>query len=388
VFRLDSEVTMARETAAAYLAKLQRHNGAQFHDQLMLIEEQYGKRLWHQLTIGVTNLLNDAQFRANNDLKEFYEKFLSDFDHRINALALTEMLLHVIHAMKEKEEALKFIETMMEKVKASEESVILLTTEAGRVYLQNNELPEAKKKVEVAGEKLEALDQVSTVHGRYYLLSSEYHRRMANHFKFYHEALRYLGCTPLADIPEAEQKERAFQLALAALLGPDIHNFGELLQHDILESLRSGDKAWLVELLYAFNSGDMKKFDALKPHWASQPDLQQNEKALRQKICLMCLMEMTFERPANNRAMSFKEIGEKTRLPVNEVEYLVMKALSLGLVKGSIDQVEQKVSMTWVQPRVLDRNQINIMHNRLGQWCKDVRSMEFLLEDKAKEILT
>ena len=70
---------------------------------------------------------------------------------------------------------------------------------------------------------------------------------------------------------------------------------GELLQHDILESLRSGDKAWLVELLYAFNSGDMKKFDALKPHWASQPDLQQNEKALRQKICLMCLMEMTFE---------------------------------------------------------------------------------------------
>ena len=51
-------------------------------------------------------------------------------------------------------------------------------------------------------------------------------------------------------------------------------------------------------------------------------------------------------------------------------------------------QVEQKVSMTWVQPRVLDRNQINIMHNRLGQWCKDVRSMEFLLEDKAKEILT
>ena len=59
--------------------------------------------------------------------------------------------------------------------------------------LQNNELSEAKKKVEAAGEKLETLDQVTTVHGRYYLLSSEYHRRMANHFKFYHEALRYEG---------------------------------------------------------------------------------------------------------------------------------------------------------------------------------------------------
>ena len=72
---------MARDVGA-YLAKLQRDNGAEFHDELMLAEEQYGKRLWHQLTISVTNLLNNAKFRASNDLKEFYEKFLSDFDHR------------------------------------------------------------------------------------------------------------------------------------------------------------------------------------------------------------------------------------------------------------------------------------------------------------------
>ncbi len=72
---------MARDVGA-YLAKLQRHNGAEYHDRLMHVEEQYGKRLWHQLTIGVTELLNDPKFRANNDLKEFYEKFLSDFEHR------------------------------------------------------------------------------------------------------------------------------------------------------------------------------------------------------------------------------------------------------------------------------------------------------------------
>ena len=46
------------------------------------------------------------------------------------------MLLHIIHETKDKDEALKFIDTMMEKIKGSEESVILLTTEAGRVYLQ------------------------------------------------------------------------------------------------------------------------------------------------------------------------------------------------------------------------------------------------------------
>jgi uncharacterized membrane protein len=43
-----------------------------------------------------------------------------------------------------------------------------------------------------------------------------------------------------------------------------------------------------------------------------------------------------------------------------QVELLVMKALSLGLVKGFIDEIDQKVSLTWVQPRVLDLQQVSI----------------------------
>lgn len=35
-----------------------------------------------------------------------------------------------------------------------------------------------------------------------------------------------------------------------------------------------------------------------------------------------------------------------------------MKALSAGLVKGSIDEVDKRVLMTWVQPRVLDLQQV------------------------------
>ena len=54
----------------------------------------------------------------------------------------------------------------------------------------------------------------------------------------------------------------------------------------------------------------------------------------------------------------FQEICQETSLPLEEVELLVMKALSLNLVKGYIDQVEQKVYMTWVQPRVLDKKQV------------------------------
>lgn len=92
---------------------------------------------------------------------------------------------------------------------------------------------------------------------------------------------------------------------------------------------------------------------------------------------------MTFKREANKRQLSFREIADEARLPENEVlkqnvlpiffftftlitfqslrhqvELLVMKALSLDLVKGTIDQVDQKVQITWVQPRVLDKEQV------------------------------
>lgn len=67
---------------------------------------------------------------------------------------------------------------------------------------------------------------------------------------------------------------------------------------------------------------------------------------------------MTFKRPATDRQLSFEEIAKETRLPLNEVEHLVMKALAQGLVRGAIDQVSEKVHMTWVQPRVLNKQQV------------------------------
>lgn len=104
--------------------------------------------------------------------------------------------------------------------------------------------------------------------------------------------------------------------------------------------------AWLRQLLLFYNTGDLQGFDKITKtgDFLGQPLLVSGIAFLRQKLCLMTLMEIVFKRTKEDRgAMSFSTISQETRVGVEEVEHLVMKALSLGLIKGSIDEVDQVV---------------------------------------------
>jgi 26S proteasome regulatory subunit N9 len=45
-----------------------------------------------------------------------------------------------------------------------------------------------------------------------------------------------------------------------------------------------------------------------------------------------------------------------------------MRSMSLGLIKGTIDEVEQNVNVTWIQPRVLDRHHIEMLCAQIDDW--------------------
>lgn len=73
-------------------------------------------------------------------------------------------------------------------------------------------------------------------------------------------------------------------------------------------------------------------------------------------------------------------------MEIYQVEHLVMKALSLNLIRGSIDQVDQTVNVTWVQPRVLDRDQIDGMRKRLDTWNRDVNKIATFVQQEGGEV--
>lgn len=143
----------------------------------------------------------------------------------------------------------------------------------------------------------------------------------------------------------------------------------------------------MIDLLQAFNIGDVENFEKLKSLWQNQPDLRMAESVLQKKIRLLCLMDMIFA-AGGRRSLSFNDVALRTKLPLDQVELLAMKALSLDLIRGNIDQVDQILNMHWVKPRVLDLRQVSTLKARLDQWTNDVKQMSSLVEQQAGDILS
>jgi len=232
----------------------------------------------------------------------------------------------------------------------------------------------------------------SSVYEYFYLVSSEFYKASVLSSEFYRSCLLYLAYVPYESLSDAEKASIAFDLGLAALVGDNIYNFGEMLSHQILASLNGTPNQWMTSLLQAFNTGNIEEYQRLTVEHSQQLNAQSilvnNQDFLRKKIAVMALMELVFNKPSETRIITFQEIATSTKLNLQDVEPLVMKALSLHVLKGIIDQVDQVVSFSWVQPRVLNLNQVSLMRDRLGTWAKNVHDMRNSMEDQTAELFS
>ncbi|KAI8368805.1 hypothetical protein EDC96DRAFT_504424 [Choanephora cucurbitarum] len=350
-------------------------------------EDLYERKLWHQLTQLILDLFKEpesAPFQVR-----LFQSFVAEWEDKINKLSLVTIALQAAKQFSDANESVNFLNEIIAKVDTPEtkDVYVLALMESAQFKLRLNQTEQVKKAIEDSEKILDGFDSVDTIiYASFYRVSAEYYKVKADYAQYYKSALLYLACVDISDLTEADRVGRAYDLSLSALLGDMIYNFGELLMHPILDSLTGTEHDWLRSLLFAFNAGDIGKFEALVPHFNKQPLLEQNQANLRRKICLMSLIEAVFRRSTDNRSIPFSEIAAETRLSVDEVEHLVMKALSLNLIRGSIDQVDQVVVVTWVQPRVLDRDQIDGMKRKLEEWDNQVKKISAFVGEQGGEV--
>jgi len=294
-----------------------------------------------------------------------------------------------------------------------EQAVLLLQIEILRRTLSTPGVDASAAADKLAGywTRIERFSGVmdARVYAAYYQAHYELAKLRGNPQEYYSSALLYLTYTPLSDLSQQAQQSLASDIGLAALLGANIYNFGELLQHPILASLEQSEYNWLPALLRAFNNGSIADFNRIYGEVKGKyPTLASNAAFLNQKLRIMTLMEMVFRLPSGKaasaaasadgasavgegqsrgRVLSFSAIASGCDVPLDQVEWLLMKALALKVLRGSIDQVAQQVRLTWVAPRVLDKSQIQALQDRLAAWQDDVEQTAIFVENNAQAVL-
>lgn len=354
-------------------------------------EQLYQEKLWHQLTERLKMFFEDprsAQLRLST-----YLNFVTTFYDRINQLSVVEFLLLSLKNYDDHDQSLKYLteleqsfKTIDEKkqrndgLKNHEDGCLLIEIETARTYLYKGNLLKSRDLLDDLGRTLDARDSLPLrVTSAFYSTNAEYYRLKKDFNSFYYTSLLYLSTIDQGEIQQqvnlSENRQLAYNLSIAALLGDKIYNFGELLNHPIMGSILTNPTyKWIFDLLNALTIGDFNKFDNLiGVQIPKEPILAEHESFLRQKICLMTLVESVFAK--NIRTLSFDDIAQASHLPKDNVEHLVMRAISLGLLKGSIDQVNELVNITWVQPRIINSGQISRMRDILVDWDSEVTKL-------------
>ena len=230
------------------------------------------------------------------------------------------------------------------------------------------------------------------VAGTFYRVSSEYYKLRGPAQRFYETALLYLGYANITSLSKDAQIAIATDIAMAALIGDGVYNFGEVNAQPVLLALQNTSYQWLYDLLITFQNGNINEFYKViknnQNNFDQQKALVGAYDKIVEKIKLLAFMELSARRSATDRSISFNDIAKETQVTNDKVELLIMRAISLGLIKGHIDEIDQVVHVSFVKPRVLDKTQITVLREKINEWTNKANTALTFMEEHTKDILS
>lgn len=285
------------------------------------------------------------------------------------------------------------------------------------------EAEEMLEEVQKAMEKLMGVDPV--VRGAWHRAAAELARARNKPGEYYKQTLIFLAYTSAASLKAKERIQIAVGISIAALIAPEVYNFGELLQQAVvIAALKDGGETqWLFDLLQAFNKGSLDEFDeTMKKYHAKimQTKLSEHIPELRRKAATAALLRLAFTSSAAgaalqngengvmqrkssssclgvrtsslgidaSRTLSFEAIAKTCRVNEDEVEILLMGAMAQKLLKGKIDQLAKAVHLQWVRPALLiDDHSLSVLQDRLCRWATTADELHKTLQVQTAELL-
>lgn len=353
----------------------------------------FSKKLWHELTEVLERFVSDDAFRRENNLEELYAEFITKFENRLSPIKLAQIVGIIGQKFNNAQKSVTFLSSILKspRTKLSTDASLFISMDIAIANVELGDRDAALTSLKETWASLSANPSSETViYSKYYYASSVYRKAFGPAVEFVRVTLMYLAYAPVESIPAELQFSLATELCVSAISSEDIFNFGEVVSTPILKSLQSTPSEWLYDLVFALNEGNMVKFNQVvttyQKEFMAEAKLGANLAVIKQKVILLSIMNLVFSRSSHDRNISFVDIAKAADIPLKEVEWALMKALSLKLVKGNINEVAQTVQVTWVQPRVLSREHIEMLCDQLGVWTDKVKTTLTTVEDHATEL--
>mmetsp|Transcript_15658 Transcript_15658/g.43905 ORF Transcript_15658/g.43905 Transcript_15658/m.43905 type:complete len:432 (-) Transcript_15658:141-1436(-) len=393
------------------------------------------QKLWHQLTLLLLEFLNnkDATLKttgSSNTFIQLYEDVVQAVSSKLQPLALARIASAVAIGTLDKsvqaagagiaevEASKAMLQSLLESIEADQtkanqaasfpaqlflqSKISLLTLTQGQPLDPSPAFPPSKGDLATIYSKMKEsaslLDQWSSdtpeaaiVHATHYETSMTYYKIVGPPEAFYEQGVSFLNYASENSAPY--QHQLAVDLCLAALTGEGVYNLGQVVTNPVLLSLRGTPDEWLLTLLESCSKGSVSEFRKLvqttyASQIAAQPALTNRAQAIQEKMTLLALVQMVFERPASERTLKFTDIAQRLDVPAEQVEWILMRAFSVKLMEGSMDQVDETVHVTWVMPRVLSPDQMKELSGRFGQWAVKVDNAKDYMREECPALTT
>eukprot|EP00331_Platyophrya_macrostoma_P005899 CAMPEP_0176423540 /NCGR_PEP_ID=MMETSP0127-20121128/10339_1 /TAXON_ID=938130 /ORGANISM="Platyophrya macrostoma, Strain WH" /LENGTH=383 /DNA_ID=CAMNT_0017804499 /DNA_START=30 /DNA_END=1181 /DNA_ORIENTATION=+ len=338
-------------------------------------------KLWYQLSMVLLKYIEEPSLQTGTHLIELYDGFVKEIEGYIDEIVCVQLASKASDQYQGLENKLNFLKKINDTLLSDKAAKLLLRTKMASHKLSHGNVDDAWTDIAEINKEIDNMSDLdSIVYSDYYYLASAYYKTKANYEEFYKNSLQYLAYTHESKISAEQKRQISVDMGIACLVSDRIYNFSELLEQPVLRTLKEiPEHSWIYTLLETFNAGDISRFNdnmtKYKDLITGNMILNDHISTLKVKIKIMALLELIFNRPKNDRNVNFDTIAKVTGLKLAEVEPLVIKAMSKQLLKGTIDQVDQKVKVTWIMPRVLDTERIAVMKKKLDSWNKTLESL-------------
>ena len=355
------------------------------------IEGNLTQRLWHQLADNLLLLSSLPDLQKGNALIEIYNGLIIFIESVFNPMKLLSLVKNLLTNFRGKmEEGLQFVENLEKKLKLKGEEILYIKIIKGYCFFElgrKYDLEDLMKAVEGEFENKSEIDPL--VYSNFYKLATYYYDQQKKYDEFYTSAFQYLAYEK--NISNEEKLNLCFNMCVASLIGEKMFNFAELIEKDFFKLMLGTQYDWIYNLILSFNSAKVDQFLSMINTYSTQINgnavLKDKVEFLKGKIRIAALLDLVFQKNKNERTVTYKEIQENCKVENDQIEYILMKALSLGLIKGNIDEVEQKIIVNWIQPKYLDKEKIAFLEKRFENWIDKAGKMLTNFEELGSPLL-